>query len=947
MSLQYAATRDDMANASDTRRTTRFGSIVPLSTYRPSYSGGTYKSSGIRKDLKSSTNWMSLNKDTSVRETPTSTTTKQGTAANTSSTESDNKLSSSIYYATPSNTLNKSKPRERTIPSSTISSSRPTLAIAKIQSISNGAYSTANPSKTIKSLYSPSTNYGDKTNVKQDNTNKTSSSSDTISYKEASSSDTLNKSTMPEVSSEAYNEIGARTAANYSRTEQCDKMVEVTVCTRGTSPNLCSTVPTFTRCRRAEIAKTIEKVILRPINKAPTADKEIQSDRMDDTSKYCRFSTMRSTQPWLSRLDQKYDSGCYTRYSSPSQSEASCVDSYTLNARNEKNSSESTTSRPTERVTAIKYKESPLKLRDSSSSKSPSVSRTSSSIRSKSTKCSEKSTSSDRSSSSRSSSDTSQRTPSISPSKQRVCSNKTLPPPAPKSESPSKTVRTSSTSSINGGGSGSGGSTATTADPSGKWQNKDFRKSALNVGPSDRGRKHQDTSAKSSHKQMSSQRSVQSSGRSSSVSSETSVSSANDNADDIVLKNLLNLKISSASSSLPTTTSTTHSPHDASNAYGTACTQESNTQMNIDRESMPIMMTKLASPSLQSNEQRCFIGDDKAINNLAYTLNTTHLIDIKTSASDKDTLDGPHRCSHRNDSNDYTLTNYTTNETSLSNGNSCSMDEQTLSNAYDDQSRSSNIDDSSSATSAWLNTTVNGTGMKSIKSDASISEGDDTTVTESTSVPWWMSFDDDKTTSGKKCGKYRITHVQSGERAWWMDDDTEETVNKIIEAANAVSDKIPAQYQNDESNSVNDNYNSEENTYRNLDSELKSESVEEDQDIDFWATINDSLEANKLNQKTPNTQRMPMEQRVGPEGLENSIDQKTEDESMTAFDRIDDDPIFKKFFISRHQNIDDVLGGYPCYAFNADVVDNNNNNVASLEDGTSEIPLDRQMEPIR
>lgn len=907
MLFQYTP-RDEMANASsDTKRTTRFGSIVPLSTYRPSYSGGTYKSSGIRKDLKSTSSWMPLNKEISS-------TAKQNTASN----DVDSKLSSALYYSAPGNALNKSKARERTIPTST-TSCRPTLAIAKVQTISSNTYSTANQAKTSKSIYSPTTSYTDKSNSKIASACKSNNSSDPISHKEENGADSARNLSPPKVSPKRHSHSVEPKATNFARNEPCDKMVEVTVCTRGTSPNLCSTVPTFTRCRRAEIAKTIEKTILRPTNKVPTEDKEMQSDRMDDTSKYCRFSSLRSTQPWLTRLEQKYDSGCYTRYSSPSQSDASAVDSYSSNAKNEKGSSESTTGRSAERVSAIKYKEPSTKIRDGSSSKSPSVSRSSSSLRSKSKSIDK--ISSDKSSA-RSSSDTSQRTPSISPSKQRVFNNKTLPPPAPKSESPSKTVRTSSTSSING---------ATSIEPTTtKWQNKDFRKSALNVGPSDRVRKH---SEKGSPKQLSPQKSIPSSGRSSSVSSETSVSSA---GDDVVLKNLMNLKISSTSP-MPLHASTS----DASKLFAPMCLTDNNTHKNVDCESMPNAMTK---PTVVDN--------GRSINKLRYALDTMtakHFTDIKTDAADHNSLDGYNRF-HRNDSNDYT-TKYTTNETNSPNGKDSLMDESISFHPYNG-CRPIAVEDSSCETSAWINT-CSTNGMNSNKSDPSTSgayDGDNTTLADSASFPWWMSFDDDKTISSKNSqGKYRITHIQSGERAWWMDDDTEETVNQIYDAADAVNQNVSHQHEYDESQ-FSGNENSDDNTFCNVDSEMKSEIIDEDQDIDFWATINESLKEKDSNQK--HATRVPLAQRESPEGLENSVDQNGESNQL-PYDRDDIDsylvdPMLKKLFISRHQNIDDVLGG-PCQTYGLDAVDANNNttSLAPLKNGDNGNVYENHMETIR
>ncbi|XP_066260324.1 FH1/FH2 domain-containing protein 3 [Euwallacea similis] len=90
------------------------------------------------------------------------------------------------------------------------------------------------------------------------------------------------------------------------------EMETVKVCTRGTSPTLGTpTPPTFLRSRRIEFAKTIEKTISRaktvPEN---MVDKEIQSDRMDDSTKSSRFAgaSRISATPWTNFLDMKFTS---------------------------------------------------------------------------------------------------------------------------------------------------------------------------------------------------------------------------------------------------------------------------------------------------------------------------------------------------------------------------------------------------------------------------------------------------------------------------------------------------------------------------------------------------------------------------------------------------------------------------------------------------------------
>ncbi|XP_055840835.1 serine-rich adhesin for platelets-like [Episyrphus balteatus] len=78
--------------------------------------------------------------------------------------------------------------------------------------------------------------------------------------------------------------------------------VPVSVCTRGTSPTPPSS-STVVRMRRNELAKTIEKTIKRSSKRPKTLEKGIQSDRMDDSTRYSRFglSSRMSYSPHESR----------------------------------------------------------------------------------------------------------------------------------------------------------------------------------------------------------------------------------------------------------------------------------------------------------------------------------------------------------------------------------------------------------------------------------------------------------------------------------------------------------------------------------------------------------------------------------------------------------------------------------------------------------------------
>lgn len=211
--------------------------------------------------------------------------------------------------------------------------------------------------------------------------------------------------------------------------DEKEQFVFVTVCTRGTSPTPpgAATASTVHRTRRIEIAKTIEKTIKRSMRKKRTLEKEIQSDRLDDSTRYSRFGLS-------SRVPSSY---------SPH------TDRYTSSS--------------------LRYSHSPLSI----SAKSSSVASSSDS------KKDEVTSSSTTSTSSKSNKLVGNSKLKLSPPKSikqnsRQSSVENLsaqkPPAAPKAESPTKSLTSSSSLSS-------------------KLPNKDFRKSALNVGPTDRPRK--------------------------------------------------------------------------------------------------------------------------------------------------------------------------------------------------------------------------------------------------------------------------------------------------------------------------------------------------------------------------------------------------------------------------------------------------------------------------
>uniref|UniRef100_A0A182JIQ1 FHOD1 N-terminal GTPase-binding domain-containing protein n=1 Tax=Anopheles atroparvus TaxID=41427 RepID=A0A182JIQ1_ANOAO len=213
--------------------------------------------------------------------------------------------------------------------------------------------------------------------------------------------------------------------------------IEVTLVTRGTSPTPPGATPLL-RARRADMCKTIEKTIQKQLLPVETADKQVQSDRLDDPTKYLRYGQP-SARSWSPFAGTSSPTIGYTRYSSASSRYSR--DSPSLSRETSVSSSKSDVPEKRELSTlAARVKE--LSLSKSNSSKSTT---------------------------SRSSTGSGSGGKLKTPPKQK---SPEKPPPVPAKDSPS---------------------------PVKSIANKDFRKSALNMGPApDRPRKSSSSSIKSS-----------------------------------------------------------------------------------------------------------------------------------------------------------------------------------------------------------------------------------------------------------------------------------------------------------------------------------------------------------------------------------------------------------------------------------------------------------------
>ncbi|XP_065361079.1 uncharacterized protein Fhos [Calliphora vicina] len=455
------SSRDDVSS------TSRYSSLASPSSYRPSFSGGTYR---LKRDTpivpaSSYVSRYSAGTSASAASKPDTSSTSDSSGPKVGQLKRYGSTASNLgkYSREPSPAAlehtNRIKSRD---PSPATRSLRgksrdPSPALDTKCKIGYGSstnsYRMNVPKSTTSNTYG--TRYGSSSTAR---TPTAISSSTSISYlsnsdfkarsiskarevatrksneKELETPDAEDKSQHEERKHEATTATEDSTASSATEEEEEEddeeeeKFVSVNVCTRPTSPTPPGAAATTTvhRTRRIEIAKTIEKTIQRSTKKKKTLDKSIQSDRLDDSTRYSRF-------------------GLGSRVSSPY-------------------------SPHTERYTSssLRYSHSPL----STTSKSSSLNSTSESkkdeVSASSTSSSNKSTKSPIASKSKLSPPKSVKVNSRQSSVENLSAHK--PPAAPKGESPTKT-------------SSSSNSIAT------KLPNKDFRKSALNVGPTDRPRK--------------------------------------------------------------------------------------------------------------------------------------------------------------------------------------------------------------------------------------------------------------------------------------------------------------------------------------------------------------------------------------------------------------------------------------------------------------------------
>lgn len=283
---------------------------------------------------------------------------------------------------------------------------------------------------------------------------------------------------VKELSSETETSSNEETEDDTEESDHAPKMpkimIQVTTITRSTSPTHPGSSSSYLRSRRGEMTKTLEKVRARPLVGPKSEDKGTQSDRMDDSTRYSRFGSASRTNAFAPYLDSKYSPSPTGSYSSKYSGSRYSRETSVTSPRNDKmeikpsldndlgDSSEISESR------SDKFNFSLPKSKESSPSKSLSKFSTSKS----------------------------------SSLAARVIAaatrDKTKSPTKSKTPDSTKSVPTQNSYKVEAPARTLSAPVSSTANGVIKVANKDFRKSALNMGPTDRPSKSKSSSGDSS-----------------------------------------------------------------------------------------------------------------------------------------------------------------------------------------------------------------------------------------------------------------------------------------------------------------------------------------------------------------------------------------------------------------------------------------------------------------
>ena len=590
-------------------------------------------------------------------------------------------------------------------------------------------------------------------------------------------------------------------------------------------------------------------------------------------------------------------------------------------------------------------------------------------------------------------------------------SARALPPQAPKQESPTKTV-SSSTGSF-------------------KWTNKDFRKSALNVGPTDRPRKtnrslSQDQSTPTENEENNVDKTASSpllrrSDRSTSTCSEassastttatTSSQSENEQQQKLVQKS----KTSSQTSLLVSSQSIDDVPKNANNKNckqsktlvtsqnDVNATKTDDAKSFLVRALEPVTnLFKSKSTQLKQTKQAIIYVDENNSTSISESLDkdTESLQVSGPTIKSTDETDDPH-CWMNNKNNNNTNNNHSRSNKSENNNQSGfganmqhklrHIDSGEIAwwmSDHDDENDTNNDDtqDDNDDTIAD-DLTMNQSEISDKSRDTSVDYNHQTSNVQrrngSEEPAWWQTDEKDENSNEKSIksaaspipNKIKISHVQSGERAWWLSSESEESkknpvngtdhnstsksvMNECSTVTRSPSKKLLSKKQTSKENTPTDSSNSSKKSsvnefknkfkIRHVESGEKAWWMQDDAEAEFIkikngesspqrvihsnsdsnnnnnVVLNKNSVVNSINNNSDNVivatnQNKHLLQvidydelgdRASPEGLEDTSKGRLSPyDNVKNNNQINAEMNARKMFISRHTNIDDLLGG--------------------------------------
>lgn len=670
-------------------------------------------------------------------------------------------------------------------------------------------------------------------------------------------------STTPEDTSKSAS-IEPATSSSVRGNERGEEMESVSVITSTSSMQ--KSPANVSRARKIEVAKTVEKAVTTPKQKAETTNKELQSDKLDDTNRYSKFassSSKNAATPWSSYLDMKFSSpGDNQKTAKIGQnkedisSQSDKTDSASKTHSNKNSKEGSASPRNMSRSNSVKNLSRSFSKLDMKGKESRSPTPTS--------QLNDKS-----------------KQKSVTSSK--TSDKKQLPPQIPKSESNSKS------NSVH----------------SGSTPNKDFRKSVLNM--------NYDGKPKKITK------------RSSSVSSADSGSEAADTTD--ISENLTSCpsyhKSNSSSSKLPqrisaenTRRSCTRSPSLETNSSSSspASGSEDDQSKKIKQKKRPTAFTPKdasdesekapkppLSPRVKNDNQRSEVEAKsflmRALAPVTSLFKVRHIdSNEKINWMDSSTENTPDSPEHSKQIVDDEKPQKKMIKRVESGEKAWWMEEEKQNLTPEEkiiQKTLRHVD--SSEKPWWMDENAEVPSGVEQYTSGSPDENSDYVYkvrhNDSDNKEWWLSSSDnanDKSASEnaiqpESLQQYRLRHIDSGERAWWFSSTENLAENTNQQGQTTQGDNKP----------------------------IYKIRHQESGERAWW--MNPQKNQNDSDDDSEN-ELIPLGDRASPEGLETPRDEEIQGR-RTPYDNVPGTqgkakrPTHIPLFISRHTNIDDILGG--------------------------------------